>query len=299
MESTLKNIDMLLERAKQKKDAVVAVAVAEDEHVLEAVDKAYKLGIARFILVGNEQKINEKADNINISLTGHEVVNRVDNLEAVNYAVRAVSAGRATALMKGLIDTSVIMKQAMNREFGLRTGKTLSHLAVFEVPTYHKLFFITDAALNIAPDLDVKKDIVENAVTAVQKIGVPDPKVALLCAKEKVDEKMPVTLEYEKLVQMNRAGAFSSAIVDGPFALDNAISKESAEIKGIDSLVAGDADILVCPDIEAGNILYKSLTYFSNARNGGVIIGAKAPIILTSRADSSESKLLSLALAVM
>ncbi len=295
----IKSLDVLLQYAVQKEESVVSVAVAEDEHVLEAVDRAYALGIAKFVLFGNEELIRAIGKKLNINVDVHDIRNYVVPVEAVQHATKEVACGKAHALMKGLIDTSVVMKAALSKEDGLRTGKKLSHLAVFEVPTYHKIFFVTDAAMNIAPDFDTKKDIIQNAIDAVVKLGIEQPKVALLCAKEKVDEKMPITLEYQELIKLNREGAITKGFVDGPFALDNAVSKESAKIKGITSDVAGDADILMCPNIESANILYKALAFLGNAKNGGVILGAKAPIILTSRADSSESKLLAIALGVV
>lgn len=201
--------------------------------------------------------------------------------------------------MKGLIDTSVIMKAALNKEEGIRTDRLLSHVAAFEVSTYHKLLFVTDAAINVSPDLDGKKSIIQNAVDALNNLGIKNPKVALLAAKEKADPKMPVTLEYETLVKMNEDGQMPNCILAGPLALDNAVSKESARIKKIEGPVAADADILFCPDIEAGNILYKTLAFLTDAKNGGVVLGAARPIILTSRADSAHSKLISIILGVL
>lgn len=201
--------------------------------------------------------------------------------------------------MKGLIDTSIIMKQVLDKEIGLRTGSIISHMAVFDVDTYHKLLFVTDAAMNISPDLNQKKDILINAVDLAHSMGIDKPKVAVIAAKEKVSTKMEATVHAEELANMNRNGEIKGCIVDGPLALDNAISKKAAETKGIESEVAGDADILLMPYIEAGNVLYKSLTYFANSKNAGIILGAKAPIVLTSRADSEETKLYSIVLSVI
>lgn len=295
----INSFDALFEKAVSSQDACVSVAVAQDAHVLEAVDAAYKRGFADFILVGDEEKIRSIAKEHEIDISNFEIVNEPDNVQACRTAVQFVSGGKATALMKGLVDTSIIMKAVLDKEIGMRTGKKLTHVAAFEVPSYHKLLFVTDAAINIAPDINAKKDIIQNAINAVTNLGINNPKVALLAAKEKPDDNMPVTKEYVELVQMSKDGAITGGIVDGPFALDNAVSKESAQIKGIQSEVAGDADILVCPDIEAGNILYKSLSFLAKAKNGGVVIGAKRPVILTSRADSSESKLISIALSIL
>jgi phosphate butyryltransferase len=191
------------------------------------------------------------------------------------------------------------MKQALNADYGLRTGKVLSHVAVFDVPNYPRLLIGTDAALNIAPDLEQKRQIIENACEFAHALGIPTPKIALLCAKEKVDPKMPCTEEAAELVKMNEQGAITGCSVGGPFALDNAVSLEAARHKGIDHPVAGRADVLVTPDIEAGNILYKSLVFLGGAKSAAIVVGARAPIVLTSRADTSETKLNSIALAVL
>ncbi|MFO8064212.1 MAG: bifunctional enoyl-CoA hydratase/phosphate acetyltransferase, partial [Spirochaetia bacterium] len=219
--------------------------------------------------------------------------------EASMLAVKAVSNGDAQVLMKGLVDTSVFMKQALNSEYGLRAGGILSHVAVFSVPGYPRLLLGTDSAINIAPDLEQKRQIIENACGFAHAIGIPTPKIALLCAKEKVDPKMPCTEDAARLVEMNESGRISGCTVGGPFALDNAVSLEAAKHKGIVHPVAGRADVLVSPDIEAGNILYKSLVFLGGAKSAAIVVGARAPIVLTSRADSSETKLNSIALAVL
>ncbi|WP_313370285.1 phosphate acyltransferase, partial [Sedimentibacter sp.] len=200
---------------------------------------------------------------------------------------------------KGLIDTSIILKAVLDKEIGLRTGNVLSHAAVFSVDTYHKFFIVTDAAMSIAPSVEEKRQIIENTLTLSRALGAKLPKVAVICAKEKVNPKMTATLDAEELVQMQKDGKITGCIIEGPYALDNAISKEAAEIKGIKGEAAGDADILLMPDIEAGNVLYKALTYLANAENAGIILGAKAPIVLTSRADSDKAKLNSIALSVL
>jgi len=290
-------------KSKQRRGggARVAVACAADAHVLQAADAAVKAGIAGFILVGDEGEIARVAKDNGIDLAAFEVEHVADDAEACKAAVALVAGGRADALMKGSVDTSAVMRAALDKEGGMRSGKKLSHIAAFELACYHKLLYVTDAAINIAPDFEGKKDILTNAIGALHNLGVAKPKVALLGAKEKADEKMPVTMEYAEIANQHRAGAFfgDTAVIDGPLALDNAVSAESCEIKGINSPVGGDADLLFCPDIEAGNILYKSLAFLANAKNGGVVIGAKRPIILTSRADSAESKLISIALSVL
>jgi len=275
--------------------SIVSVAACADLHVLESCVSGADKGLAGFILVGDIAKTHKIADEAGLDISRFEKINEPDDLLACKKAVGLVADGTASALMKGLVDTSVIMRAALDRETGIRTGRKLSHIAAFELPTYHKLLFLTDAAINIAPNLEDKVQIIQNAVEALNNMGIVMPKTALLAAKEKVDDKMPVTLEYEKIVKMQ----LPDCIIDGPLALDNAVSKEACEIKGIDSPVGGDADLLVAPDIEAGNVLYKSLAFLANARCGGVVLGAKRPIILTSRADSADSKLISIALSVL
>ena len=290
----------LYTKAAEGDIATVCVACADDENVLTAVESARD--IAKFILVGDMQKIRQVAAAAKVDIDRCIIVDEPDPGAACKLAVQFVASGKAKALMKGQVDTSVIMKAVLDKEAGMRTGRKLSHLAIFELPTYHKLLFVTDAAINISPEISVKKEIIHNAVEAVLALGIKMPKVALLAAKEKVDEKMPVTMDAVNLVAQHRAMETAldrKFMLGGPLALDNAICPESVKIKGIESPVGGDADILVCPDIEAGNILYKALAFLANAKVGGVVLGAKRPIILTSRADSSESKLISIALGVL
>ena len=285
----------MFKKSAARSRAIVSVAASADLHVLEACVDANKKGLATFILVGDAEKTQQIANEAGLDISDFEMVNEPDNIQACKKAVALVASGRASALMKGLVDTSAIMRASLDRETGIRTGRKLSHIAAFELAGYHKLLFITDAAINIAPTQEDKVQIVQNAVEALNNLGLTAPKVALLAAKETVDEKMPVTLDCQALAKM----PFDNCIVDGPLALDNAISEEACRVKGISSPVGGDADLLVAPDIEAGNVLYKSLAFLANARCGGVVLGAKRPIILTSRADSADSKLIAIALAVL
>ncbi|SFA96958.1 MULTISPECIES: phosphate butyryltransferase [unclassified Bacillus (in: firmicutes)] len=294
-------LDALIEKASSFVDKTVAVAAAEDEEVLEAVIDAVSNNLANFLLFGDKEKIlhilNEKkpgfADNESIIIT------HAKNPElAAELAVKAVRLNEADVLMKGNIATAVILKAVLNKEYGLRTGSVLSHVAVFEVPGFDQLILLTDAAMNIAPDLDLKVQITKNAVSIASGIGIETPKVAPIAAVEVVNPAMQATLDAAVLTQMNRRGQITGCIIDGPLALDNAVSILAAEHKGIKSDVAGQADILLVPTIEVGNALYKSMVYFAKAKVGAVIAGAKAPIVLTSRADSAESKLYSLALAL-
>lgn len=293
------NFKTLCEIAIEKGPKTIAVACAQDDDVLKAVKAAYDMKMIKVILVGDMKKVNTIATSIALDLTHIECINIEDTTEAALKAVSLVSSGKADIVMKGLVDTSIILKAVLNKEVGLRTGSVLSHVAVFEIPTYHKLLLLTDAAMNIAPDVETKKQIIENALAVTRAIGIENAKVGLLAAKEKVNPAMKATVDAGELVKMNENGALKECIVGGPFALDNAISKEAAMIKGINHPVAGDADLLLCPAIESGNVLYKALNFLANAKSAGVIVGAKAPVILTSRADTDESKLYSIALGVL
>lgn len=286
----------LYEHVKNLPPKVIAVAQAADEDVLEAINEAYEKGIVRAILVGDKEKIERIASSIGMSLKDHEIVEAKSNLDACREAVRLVSEGRADILMKGLVQTAEILRVVLDKEIGLRTGRTLSHVAVFESP-YNRLILLTDAAMNIAPDLKVKIDIILNAIDVARQIGIDAPRVAVLGAVETVNPDMQATLDAAILSKMSERGQIKGAIIDGPLALDNALSIEAARHKGIVSHVAGNADILVVPDIEAGNILYKAVTYIAQRKIAGIIMGAKKPIVLTSRADSSDAKFNSIILA--
>jgi len=294
-----KSFKDLLDLASKKGPKKVVVAVAQDKEVLSAVKEATRLNIADPILVGNKEKIIAIAKEINFDLDNIEIIHEEDGAMACRIATELVSTNESYVLMKGLIGTGIIMKQVLDREIGLRTGNIISHVAVFDIPTYHKVFIVTDAAMNIAPDLNQKKQIIENAVELAKSLDIETPKVAALAAMEKVSPKMEATIHAQELKDMNTRGEITGCLIDGPLALDNAVSKQSAILKGISSEVAGDADILLAPTIEAGNFLYKSLTFLGNAKSAGLILGAKAPIVLTSRADNEEAKLNSIALAVL
>jgi phosphate butyryltransferase len=295
------NLNHLIEQATRLKDATVAVAAAEDKEVLEAVTMAVERGMAKFLLFGDSEKIKDILGAVSPELLNNSAISvlHTDGVkESAESAVKAVRNSEANALMKGNIPTSVILKAVLNKEFGLRTGNALSHVAVFEIPGYDRLTILTDAGMNIAPDLEQKVQIINNSVRVARGIGIENPKVAPLAAVEVVNPAMQATIDAAVLTQMNRRGQIKGCVVDGPLALDNAVSLEAAEHKGIHSEAAGKADILLVPNIETGNSLYKSLIYFAKAKVGAVIAGAKAPIVLTSRADSAESKLYSLALAI-
>lgn len=295
----IKNFDAILKIAKEKGPKTLSVACAQDRDVLKAIDNANKYGISNAVLVGDKEKIQEICLEENIDISKYEVLDIKDNVEASAKAVELVSSGKADIVMKGLVDTAIILKAILNKETGLRTGNILSHVAVFEVKAYPKLLLVTDAAMNIAPDLNTKKQILENSLYVSRALNIDNAKVGVIAAKEKFNPKMIATIDAVELVKMNLNGQIKDCIVGGPFALDNAVSKEAAKIKGIDHPVAGDVDIMLCPTIEAGNVIYKTLTFLCNAKSAGIIVGAKAPIVVTSRADSEDAKLNSIALSAL
>lgn len=293
----LKKLDELITIAKSKETRRMAVAAAADAHVLGAVKDAMDDGIVIPVLVGDEAKINALIDELNMDKSKLEVINEPDDVKACKKAVALIREGKAEVLMKGLVATAVILKAVLDKENGLRTGSTLSHFALFESPYYHKLFGMTDAAMNVAPEFNDKVSIVKNAVAAMQGIGVETPKVAILGPVEVVNPKIESTVHAAMLTMMNIRKQIKGCIIDGPFALDNTISKEACDQKGIKSEVGGDADILVAPELNAANVLYKSLNFLGGATSAAVIMGAKVPIVLTSRADTERAKLLSIAFA--
>ena len=277
----------------------VAIALAEDVGVLESIEAARQEGFAYGILVGNGDKIQAAADKAGIDLANYEVIDeRRGEAQVGLTAVQLVSSGKADIFMKGMIHTNNFLKALLNKEIGLRTGKTISHCYFHEVKGYDRIFFIADAAFNMYPDLKTKGDILANTVGLARSFGVECPKAAVLAAVEVVNPDMPATLDAAAITQMQRRGQIKNCVVDGPFALDNAVSEESAKHKGIVSEVAGKADILLVPNIDAGNMMVKALVYFSENKTAGLILGASAPVVLTSRSDTIEAKTLSIAAAV-
>lgn len=278
----------------------VAVAVAQDSAVLEAVQAAKERKIADAILVGDEAKIKEIAAQINIDLSGFEIINVEDVTEAALTAVKLVHDGKADMYMKGLIDTKGFLKSVLDKEAGLRTGKPLSHVCVFDVEGIDHLLFLTDVAFIPYPTLEDKVNIIHNTLEITKACGIENPKVAPLAAVEVVNPKMPATVEAAELTQMNKDGKIPGCIVDGPLSLDLAIDPEAAKHKGAtDRAIQGDADILLFPDIHAGNLVYKAMVHTAKVINGNVLTGTKAPVILTSRSDSMEVKVNSLALGAI
>ena len=292
----VKSLEELLELAKRKEKKTMAVAVAQDGVVLEAVIKAVDMNIINAILVGNEEEIKSIAKEANIDLSRVRIINECDIIKAAAKAVELVTKGEANYVMKGLLGTSDLLKAVLNKEANLRTNNLLSHVMIYDVESYEKLLLLTDGGMVTYPELKDKIGIIKNAVTVAKALEIDMPKVAPICAVEVVNPSMQATLDAAALSTMNKRGQIKGCIIDGPLGLDNAISKEAAHHKGIVSEVAGEADILLVPNIEAGNFLGKSMTYFAGAESAGVIVGAKCPIVLVSRADSAKSKLYSIAL---
>jgi phosphate butyryltransferase len=286
----LKNLNELkhiVEGGPRKK---LVLAAAQDQHSLGAVVKAWQDNIIEPILIGDKEGIQNICASFNYDITGLRIIHEPDMEMSVEMAVRMVSSKQADILMKGKVGSSTLLKCVLNKEWGLRTGNLLSHFALFEVETYHKVIAVTDVAMNIAPTLQEKIAIVNNSVACLNKLGYIMPKVAVLGAVEMVNENMQATLDAALLSKMNQRDQIKNCIIDGPLAFDNAVSLESAQLKGIRSEVAGDTDLLLMPDIEVGNVLYKSLVFFAKAKVASIILGALVPIVLTSRSDSEQAK---------
>jgi phosphate butyryltransferase len=291
---TLSDLNRLVEGGPRKK---LVLAAAQDQHSLGAVIRAWKNNIIEPILIGDKEGIQNICALNNYDITGVRIIHEPETEMSVEMAVRMVSSKQADILMKGKIGTSTLLKCVLNKEWGLRTGNLLSHFALFEVETYHKVIAVTDVAMNIAPNLQEKIAIVNNSVSCLNRLGYVMPKVAVLGAVEMVNENMEATLHAALLSKMNQRDQIKNCIIDGPLAFDNAISLESSQHKGIRSEVAGETDLLLMPDIEVGNVLYKSLVFFAKAKVASIILGALVPIVLTSRSDSEQAKFDSILLA--
>jgi phosphate acetyltransferase len=291
--------ERLLERCAGLEPVPTAVAHPCEKSALTGALEAGALGLIRPILVGPEKSIREMAKAAALDLGDAEIVDTPHSHASAAQAVTLVREGKAELIMKGSLHSDELLGAVVSREGGMRTGRRVSHVFIMDVPTYHKVLIITDAAINITPALDDKADICQNAIDLCLSLGLTNPKVAILAAVETVNSKMPSTLDAAALCKMADRGQIKGGILDGPLAFDNAISREAAAIKGIRSEVAGDPDILLAPDLEAGNMLAKQLTFLANADSAGLVLGAKVPIILTSRADSVRSRIASCAVAVL
>ncbi len=294
----LDNLSGLIAKAKEGDKRTIAVAAAEDEFVLKAVQDAVVAEVMIPLLIGDKGEIEKIARRLDFDLSRVDILdNREGAAASARIAVSKVKIGEADGIMKGYISTGDLLRAVLDKDVGLRTGRLLSHVALFQSPYYHKLLCVTDAAMNIAPSLDEKVQIIQNAVLVCRNVGIETPKVAVAAAVETVNQKMEATLHASALKAMNREGILTGCVVDGPFAIDIAVSRESALHKGIDSPVAGDCDVILAPDIEAGNMLYKALNFLGGAVSAAVIVGALVPVVLTSRSDNERSKLYSIALA--
>ncbi len=293
----IKSLEKFIKIAKGKAIKRIVVAAAEDDSVLLAIRDAVEEQLVQPILVGDISKIRNIAHLINFNIDKYEIIDEKDPKISANIAVSLVRQGKADILMKGLVKTADFLRAILNKESGLRKGELLSHIGFFELPTYHKLLALTDAAQNIAPDLNEKVSILRNSIDCFHKLGIDNPKIAMIAAVETVNPKMPSTIDAAAIAIMNKRNQIGNCTIDGPLAFDNAISKLSAEHKGIASDIAGDVDLIMAPNIEVANSLYKSFTYMAKATVAAIILGATVPIVLTSRADSDRSKLMSIALA--
>jgi phosphate acetyltransferase len=289
--------ERLLERCKSQPAVPTAVAHPCEESALRGALQAAQLGLIEPMLVGPKKEIEEIATTAGLSLKDFEIVDAENSVDSARKAVALIREGKAEILMKGSLHTDELMPAVVSREGGLRTGRRISHAFVMDVPTYHKVLIVTDAAINIAPALEDKVDICQNAIDLAISLGCTRPKVAILAAVETINSKMQATLDAAALCKMAERGQIKGGALDGPLAFDNAISSDAARTKGIKSEVAGDPDILLAPDLEAGNILAKQLSFLANADSAGIVLGARVPVILTSRADTVRARIASCAVA--
>ncbi len=288
----------LLEEAQKVGPKRIAIAGAAEAEVLEAARDGVKLKIASYLLVDDRDLIQSIAEENELDLSRMTIVHEPDFKLASRRAVELIRSGQADITMKGRVSSGDFLHAAIDREIGLRAGRLLTHVGAFEIPGFDRLILVSDAGVVVAPDILQKVEIIQNAIHVAQRLGVNEPKVAILAATELVNPKIPATLDAANLSKMAERGQIVNGILDGPLALDSAISPESLQIKGIKSAVAGKADILITPDIEAGNVLVKAITYFANGKMAGVVVGGKVPLILASRSDPHETKLMSMALGV-
>jgi phosphate butyryltransferase len=298
-ENVIRSFAELVEAAKAKGPKRVAIAAAHEREVLLAAVDAERQRLAECILVGDVPAIQRIAQEEGLDLSRMEMIHVPEPREAARQVMALVSHGQADMAMKGRVETGDFLRAALDKEFGIRTGRLLSHVGVFEIPGFDRLIFVSDAGVVVAPDLEQKVEIVQNAISVAQALGISRPRVAIIAATEMVNPKIPNTMDAANLSKMAERGQIIGGIVDGPLALDNAISPDAAEVKGIRSEVAGRADILIVPDIEAGNVLAKAITYFAKGKMAGIVQGGRSPLIVASRADPHESKMVSMALGIL
>jgi len=289
----------LMAEAQKRGPRMVAIAAANEHEVLRSAQAAESAGLANFTLVGDRDEIRRLAEEHEIDISKMMLIHEPDPKASARRVIELLRMGHADLAMKGKLETGSFLHAALDRENGLRIGRLFSHVAAFEVPGFDRLLFVTDSGVVVAPTMEQKVEIVQNAIAVALRLGISPPRVAILAATEMVNPKIPTTLDAANLAKMADRGQIQGGIVDGPLALDNAISPESAAIKGIKSPVAGCADILVTPDVEAGNLLAKAITYFAHGKMAGVVVGGKTPLIVASRSDPHETKLTSIALGVL
>ena len=294
----LTNFEQLVIQLKGRRSPKrVAVVAADDKHTLEAVLMAYKDRIVIPILIGDGIVIKSYLGELGFSATEVCIIEAASHEDAAQRAVDMINAGAADFIMKGRLETATLMRIIVNKENKLRTGRIMSHIAFLEIPTYHKILAVSDIALNTYPSLDQKKQIIENAVATLERMGIEKPKVAIMAAAEEVNPKLTESVEANELKMMNLSGEIAKCIIEGPISYDLAIDKESADTKGYISPVAGDADLMLVPNITAGNLMLKALVFSGGAKSAGFVVGAKVPVVLTSRSSTTEDKFLSIVLA--
>lgn len=299
MGQMITRLDELCAVARRVGPKKVAVAAAANGLVLKAIQQTEEMGFVEPLLVGRREEILAEAEEVSYSVSPERIIDVETKDHVATRAVELVRSGQADLLMKGYLHTDALLRAVLDPNHGLRTDRQLSHVFVMQVPTYHKLIAVTDAAINISPDLLQKAAIVQNAIDLMLSLGVQVPKVAVLSSVETINPRIPSTIDAACLHKMAERGQITGGIVDGPFAFDNAISRQAALEKGIDSEVSGDADILLAPDLDAGNILSKNLEYLASAQMAGIVMGARVPIVLTSRSDPPGARVYSLAMAVI
>lgn len=295
----LRSFDEVLDAARARGPVTIAVPAAHDSDVIEALKRARELGLAEGILVGKGSEIRALAREGGFDLPESQILNEPDPAAAVRQAIALVREGRAGLLMKGKIATASLVRAVLDKDAGLRTSRQLSQVIVFQAPGFNRLMLLTDAAINIAPTLAEKAELCRNAIDVAQAIGIPTPNIAALCALELVNPAMPATVDAAALCAMNRRGQLPECYVEGPIALDAALSKFAAERKRISSPIVENTDIFLAPDIEAANILYRAIVYFAKAESGGIVLGARVPLVLLSRAETAQTKVHSIALGVL
>ena len=294
-----RNLDELVEAARAGGPVTIAVAAGHDLDVIEAIKRAREIGLAGGVFIGNSAKIQSVAKATGFDIPADQVIDEPDDAAAARKAIGLVREGKAQLLMKGKVSTATLIRAVLDREAGLRAGRLLSQVIVFQVPGHDRLMLMSDAAINIAPNLEQKADICRNAIQVAHAIGIETPNLAALCALEFVNSEMPATIDAAALTLMNRRGQLGGAYVEGPIALDVPLSRFAAERKGIESPLVENTDIFIAPDIEAANILYRAILYFARGESGGIVVGAKVPLILLSRAESPETKIRSIAIGIL